>query len=56
MGFALLGYLIIPLVIFIELPLFILRAKKEDEMMNEYFGSKFEEYKKKSGFIIPFIG
>jgi len=56
MGFALLGYLIIPLVIFIEFPLFILRAKKEEKMMTEYFGEKFIEYKKTSGFIIPFIG
>ena len=55
-GFALLGYLIIPLVIFIEFPLFILRAKKEEKMMTEYFGEKFIEYKKTSGFIIPFIG
>lgn len=56
MGIALFGYIIIPIVIFIELPLFILRAKKEDEMMQEYFGNKFEDYKKQSGFIIPFIG
>ncbi len=56
LGLALLGYFVIPIVIFVELPLFILRAKKEDEMMNEYFGNKFEEYKKISGFIIPFIG
>jgi len=56
LGLALLGYFVIPIVILVELPLFILRAKKEDEMMNEYFGNKFEEYKKTSGFIIPFIG
>ncbi|MBU0473049.1 MAG: isoprenylcysteine carboxylmethyltransferase family protein [Bacteroidetes bacterium] len=56
MGIALFGYLIIPIVLLVELPLFILRAKKEDEMMNEYFGNQFKEYKKQSGFIIPFIG
>jgi len=55
-GVLILGYIIIPLVIFVELPLFILRAKKEEEMMQDYFGEKYDEYKKKSGFIIPFIG
>ena len=56
LGVALLGYLIIPLVLFVQLPLFILRAKKEEEMMKNYFGDEYEEYKKKSGSIIPFIG
>ncbi len=56
LGIALLGYVIIPLVIFVELPLFILRAKREEKMMQEFFGDAYSEYKKKSGFIIPFIG
>ena len=56
LGVALLGYLIIPLVFFVELPLFILRAKKEEKMMQDFFGDEYNEYKKKSGFIIPFIG
>lgn len=56
LGIALLGYLIIPIVIFVELPLFILRAKKEEEMMQDFFGEEYLEYKKNSGFIIPFIG
>jgi len=47
MGFALLGYLIIPLVIFIEFPLFILRAKKEEKMMTEYFGENLLSTRKR---------
>lgn len=55
-GIAVMGYLIIPIVLLVELPLFILRAKKEEEMMADFFGDSYAEYKKKSGFIIPFIG
>lgn len=56
LGIALMGYLIIPIVILLELPLFVLRAKKEEKMMQNFFGDDYKEYKKKSGFIIPFIG
>jgi protein-S-isoprenylcysteine O-methyltransferase Ste14 len=55
-GIALMGYLIIPLVVLVELPLFIMRAKLEDNLLKKHFKDKFENYKKKSGFIIPFIG
>ncbi|MCB0730144.1 MAG: isoprenylcysteine carboxylmethyltransferase family protein [Ignavibacteriae bacterium] len=55
-GLALMGYLIIPIVIFIEIPLFILRAKAEENLLSAYFNEEFKEYKKKSGFFIPFIG
>ena len=55
-GIALMGYLIIPIVVLIEIPLFILRAKKEDEMFAEYFKEEFVEYKRNSGFIFPFFG
>jgi protein-S-isoprenylcysteine O-methyltransferase Ste14 len=55
-GVALMGYLIIPLVILIQIPLFVLRARAEDKLLAEYFNEKFDEYKKKSGFFIPFIG
>ena len=56
LGIVLGGYIIVPLVLLVELPLFILRAKKEEAMMLDYFGDKYSEYKKNSGFIIPFIG
>ncbi len=56
LGIAICGYLVVPLVLFVELPLFILRARKEEELLQSYFGDKFDEYKKRSSFMIPFIG
>lgn len=55
-GIAIGSYIIIPLVLVVQLPLFILRAKKEESMMLDFFGETYSEYKKKSGFIFPFIG
>ena len=55
-GIALAGYIIIPLVLLLELPLFILRAKKEEEIMKSHFDDEYSLYKKNSGFMIPFIG
>ncbi len=55
-GIALMSYIIIPLVILIELPLFIMRARLEDNLLKKHFKDKFINYKKKSGFIFPFIG
>ncbi|MDP4116732.1 MAG: isoprenylcysteine carboxylmethyltransferase family protein [Bacteroidota bacterium] len=54
-GFALFSYLVLPIAL-IEIPIFILRAKVEDKMMLEYFKDEFLAYKKKSGFMLPFIG
>lgn len=55
-GVALMGYLIIPVVLFVELPLFILRAVYEDKLLQKHFGDEFSAYKKRSGFMLPFIG
>jgi protein-S-isoprenylcysteine O-methyltransferase Ste14 len=55
-GIALLSYTILPVVIFFELPLFILRAAKEEGLLNKHFKDNFKAYKKQSGFMIPFIG
>ncbi|MFC2082292.1 methyltransferase family protein [Bacteroidota bacterium] len=55
-GIALMSYLVVPVVILAELPLFLMRASYEDKMLGEHFGDEFLEYKKKSGFILPFIG
>lgn len=55
-GIALLNFLIVPIVILIELPLFILRALYEEKLLHKYFKDEFLDYKKKSGFIFPFIG
>lgn len=55
-GLALMSYLVVPLVLLVEIPLFILRAIAEDKMLGKHFGEKFKVYKKHSGFMIPFIG
>ena len=54
-GVATLSYIIIPLAI-IEIPLLIMRASLEDKLLEKNFKSIFMDYKKKSGFMIPFIG
>lgn len=55
-GIALLSYLVIPMVLLIELPLFIMRAYAEEKVLTNYFKEEYKSYKKKSGFILPFIG
>ncbi|MBI1937586.1 MAG: isoprenylcysteine carboxylmethyltransferase family protein [Ignavibacteriales bacterium] len=55
-GFALLGFIIVPVILLVELPLFIMRASFEEKLLQKHFKDDFTNYKKKSGFIIPFIG
>lgn len=55
-GLALMGYIVLPLVILLQIPLFILRAKAEDKMLESYFKESYVNYKKKAGFFIPFLG
>jgi protein-S-isoprenylcysteine O-methyltransferase Ste14 len=40
----------------IEIPIYIMRASMEDKLLAKHFADEFTEYKKKSGFMIPFIG
>ena len=40
----------------IEIPIYLMRASMEDKLLAKHFAEKFSEYKKKSGFMIPFIG
>ncbi|MFC2083919.1 methyltransferase family protein [Bacteroidota bacterium] len=54
-GITLLSYPVLLLVIIFEIPLFILRARKEEKMLKKHFGNTFTEYKKKSSFIIPLL-
>ena len=49
------GY-IVGLLALIEIPIYIMRASMEDKLLAKYFAEKFSDYKKKSGFMIPFIG
>jgi len=55
-GIALLSYTVIPLVLFLEFPLFMLRAMREDKLLEKHFGEEYKKYKKRSGFFFPFIG
>lgn len=52
---ATIGY-IVGFLALIELPIYIMRASLEDKLLAKYFSEKFSDYKKKSGFMIPFIG
>ena len=52
---ATLGY-VVGFLALIEIPIYIMRASAEDKLLYKYFAEKFTEYKKKSGFMIPFIG
>ncbi len=52
---ATLSFIATPLVI-IEIPLLILRAKKEEELLAKHFKTKFDEYKNNTGFFFPFVG
>ena len=40
----------------IEIPFIILRASFEEKLLEKNFKEEFLDYKKKSGFLIPFIG
>ncbi len=52
---ATLGY-VVGFLALIEIPIYIMRASAEDKLLYKYFAERFSEYKKKSGFMIPFIG
>jgi protein-S-isoprenylcysteine O-methyltransferase Ste14 len=55
-GLALMNFLILPLALLVELPLFMMRANLEEKMLANHFGEEFKLYKKRTGFIFPFIG
>lgn len=55
-GVALASYLVLPIVILILIPLFVLRAILEEKLLLKRFPEEYKEYKKKTGFLIPFIG
>ena len=55
-GLALASFLVLPIVILIQVPLFILRAILEERLLLKRFPEEYKAYKKKTGFIIPFIG
>jgi protein-S-isoprenylcysteine O-methyltransferase Ste14 len=52
---ATLSYIVSPIAV-IQIPFILLRASVEDDLMAKHFGIEFSSYKKKSGFVLPFIG
>jgi protein-S-isoprenylcysteine O-methyltransferase Ste14 len=52
---ATLSYIVAPIAV-IQIPFILLRASVEDKLMAKHFGDEFSSYKKKSGFVLPFIG
>ena len=52
---ATLSFIVAPLAI-VQIPFIIMRASLEDKLLAKYFTDEFVLYKKKSGFIFPFIG
>ncbi len=53
---AVMSFIAVPIVLILELPLFILRAKIEETLLEKHFKNEYSTYKKRSGFFIPFIG
>jgi len=54
-GLAVLSYIVLPLAL-IQIPFIIMRASLEEKLLGKYFKDEFMAYKKKTGFMIPFIG
>lgn len=54
-AFATLSFILFPLAL-IQIPFLILRAKEEEKLFAKYLPNDFNAYKKKSGFMLPFIG
>ncbi len=52
---ALLSYVVLPIAL-IEIPFLVMRAVMEEKLLEKHFKDDYKEYKKKSGFFIPFIG
>lgn len=53
---AVMSFLALPVVILAEIPLYFLRARYEDKILEKHFKEEFNSYKKRSGFLFPFIG
>jgi len=52
---ATLSFIIAPIAL-IQIPFILLRASVEEKLLAKHFGKEFSSYKKKSGFVLPFIG
>ncbi len=54
-GVALLSMPVVLVTLLLSIPMLIIRAKKEDEMLLSHFKDQFATYQKKTGFFIPFL-
>ena len=54
-GLAVMSFVLLPIAI-IEIPFLIMRAILEEKLLEKNFKERFADYKKKTGFIFPFIG
>jgi protein-S-isoprenylcysteine O-methyltransferase Ste14 len=54
-GIATLSYIVI-IITLAEIPFIIMRASLEEKLLHKNFKESFSDYKKRSGFMIPFIG
>lgn len=52
---ATLSYIILPLAL-IEIPVLIMRGLLEEKLLSKNFKEEFSTYKRKTGFMFPFIG
>ncbi|MCH7516526.1 MAG: isoprenylcysteine carboxylmethyltransferase family protein [Bacteroidetes bacterium] len=50
-----LSFIVAPFAV-IQIPFILLRASLEDKLLAKHFTDSFVSYKKKSGFVLPFIG
>jgi protein-S-isoprenylcysteine O-methyltransferase Ste14 len=53
-GIATLSYIVVALTL-IEIPFIIMRASLEEKLLEKNFKENFSDYKKRSGFMVPFI-
>lgn len=54
-GLATLSYIVLPLAV-VQIPFIIMRASFEEKLLEKHFKEDYLQYKKRSGFMIPFIG
>jgi protein-S-isoprenylcysteine O-methyltransferase len=53
-GLAVMSFVLLPIAI-IEIPFLIMRAILEEKLLEKNFKERFADYKKKTGFLFPFI-
>lgn len=54
-GLATMSFLLLPVAV-LQIPFLIMRGLKEDKLLERYFKEEYHSYKKRSGFMFPFLG